>query len=328
VADIPGLDADIHFGSIDSKPDDWRKDKDLIEEIDPDDDELFDTPKDVIAILGFDPLEEDDDKPETVVESTPLLPADQGAMEGAATLEAARFLGLSLTEASGCGTGTGGFGSGNTCAKGEGTSNTQKSTESFQPKKMLAELSSETQKILEENEYELEDFETFSDAVLDGNDTEIESNVPLIGESAVEEMEEAVWNQAIPPKSESASYGPGGETFTLHRAVNTKESKYSNTFWTDNPKDSRPYVTKHFKEANLRVLDVSIPSGKIADANSLRSAAQTLGISAEFDFELADNNDVRDVLRSEGIVAIFFRDLGPDNSYEHDTMLLLSEPKP
>jgi len=43
--------------------------------------------------------------------------------------EAARFLGLSLTEASGCGTGTGGFGSGNTCAKG-GSGRTGRSLES------------------------------------------------------------------------------------------------------------------------------------------------------------------------------------------------------
>lgn len=94
MAEIPDLDADVHFGSIGSRPDDWRKDKNLTDEVDPDDDELFDTPDDVIAILGFDPLEDDDDDVDPVIESTPLSPADQGAiigaMESVTTLEEAR----------------------------------------------------------------------------------------------------------------------------------------------------------------------------------------------------------------------------------------------
>ena len=45
--------ADVHFPSM--RPD-WRED--LADEVDPDD-ELIETPDDVIAVLGFDPAEDD-----------------------------------------------------------------------------------------------------------------------------------------------------------------------------------------------------------------------------------------------------------------------------
>src|SRR5690554_3251170 len=47
--------ADVHFVGDDSE---WRDDESLRDEIDPDD-ELTETTQDVIAILGFDPLESD-----------------------------------------------------------------------------------------------------------------------------------------------------------------------------------------------------------------------------------------------------------------------------
>jgi hypothetical protein len=46
---------EVHFGSLDQKPIDWRKRPDNA----PDDDaELPKTPSDVVDILGFDPLKE------------------------------------------------------------------------------------------------------------------------------------------------------------------------------------------------------------------------------------------------------------------------------
>jgi hypothetical protein len=44
----------VHFGSVQSKPLDWREVEDIP---DSDDEELAETPSDVIAMLGFDPKE-------------------------------------------------------------------------------------------------------------------------------------------------------------------------------------------------------------------------------------------------------------------------------
>jgi hypothetical protein len=46
---------DIHFGKADAKPLDWRKYKD--DSVD-DDELLVETPQSIIAMLGFDPLDE------------------------------------------------------------------------------------------------------------------------------------------------------------------------------------------------------------------------------------------------------------------------------
>ena len=55
MADIFEDDAGIHFGDIDGSLPDWRDDRALETEADPDDEELDETPEDVIAVLGFDP---------------------------------------------------------------------------------------------------------------------------------------------------------------------------------------------------------------------------------------------------------------------------------
>lgn len=55
--EVFGDDQDVHFGEVDAPLPDWRKDKRLVDEEDPDDELLDETPEDVIAILGFDPLE-------------------------------------------------------------------------------------------------------------------------------------------------------------------------------------------------------------------------------------------------------------------------------
>ena len=45
---------DAHFGSADAKPVDWRK----VPDLDPDDTQLPETPRDVVMMLGFDPAKE------------------------------------------------------------------------------------------------------------------------------------------------------------------------------------------------------------------------------------------------------------------------------
>jgi len=49
---------DVYFGSVDAPPADWR----AYEEEDPDDEELAETPESVVLMLGFDPLELDEDE--------------------------------------------------------------------------------------------------------------------------------------------------------------------------------------------------------------------------------------------------------------------------
>lgn len=66
--DIPGLDIDVHFGSTEEREVKWREDEALDAEEDPDDEELDETPADVIAMLGFDPKDIDDEEVESVTE--------------------------------------------------------------------------------------------------------------------------------------------------------------------------------------------------------------------------------------------------------------------
>ena len=55
---VPGVGSFIHFGPLGQALPKWRDDVDDFEDDDPDDEELAETPEDVIAILGFDPLED------------------------------------------------------------------------------------------------------------------------------------------------------------------------------------------------------------------------------------------------------------------------------
>lgn len=52
--EIVGQDNVVHFGAVDAPPVDWRQ---TPAPEDPDDDLLPVTPPDVVALLGFDPLE-------------------------------------------------------------------------------------------------------------------------------------------------------------------------------------------------------------------------------------------------------------------------------
>jgi hypothetical protein len=50
-------DSDVYFGEAGNPLPNWRLDPELLVEEDPDDELLPETPEDVIAVLGFDPLE-------------------------------------------------------------------------------------------------------------------------------------------------------------------------------------------------------------------------------------------------------------------------------
>lgn len=48
---------EVHFGEVGAALPDWRADPDVINDEDPDDELLPETPEDVVAVLGFDPLD-------------------------------------------------------------------------------------------------------------------------------------------------------------------------------------------------------------------------------------------------------------------------------
>ena len=50
---------DVHFGDASAKPLNWR-DAEFDDDTPDDDEELPETPADVIALLGFDPLDEEE----------------------------------------------------------------------------------------------------------------------------------------------------------------------------------------------------------------------------------------------------------------------------
>ena len=50
-------DSDVYFGGVDEPLSDWRGSEELVDEVDPDDELLHPSPPDVVSVLGFDPLE-------------------------------------------------------------------------------------------------------------------------------------------------------------------------------------------------------------------------------------------------------------------------------
>ncbi len=58
MADVYGLDSDVFFGAAETELPDWRSAKDA--DVDADDEQLEVTPADVVAALGFDPLDLDE----------------------------------------------------------------------------------------------------------------------------------------------------------------------------------------------------------------------------------------------------------------------------
>lgn len=56
MSSFPNSKHDVHFGQINSPPGDWREEA-PDDDRDPDDEEMAETPADVIEVLGFDPLD-------------------------------------------------------------------------------------------------------------------------------------------------------------------------------------------------------------------------------------------------------------------------------
>jgi hypothetical protein len=72
-----------------------------------------------------------------------------------------------------------------------------------------------------------------------------------------------------------------------------------------------------------RIYRIEVPdSAKIADETILIDTAKKLGKKTQYPYQLVDDLDVQAELESQGYHGVSFRDVGPDNKYEHQTIAL------
>lgn len=76
---LPGAKHGVTFGAADKPLPDWRKNKVVMDESDPDDEEI-ETPEDVKAVLGFDPKDESDDDMSTTTTTDKPKPSLRDAL--------------------------------------------------------------------------------------------------------------------------------------------------------------------------------------------------------------------------------------------------------
>lgn len=89
----------------------------------------------------------------------------------------------------------------------------------------------------------------------------------------------------------------------------------------ESPEEAIPYINGN--KGVIHRIDLD-PGAKIAGEKAIREAANDLGIEKGYVFEMADNPRVRASLKEDGYDAIKYTDMGPDNSYEHETVRLLN----
>jgi hypothetical protein len=85
------------------------------------------------------------------------------------------------------------------------------------------------------------------------------------------------------------------------------------------PEESVPYLRG--KRGWMTFADV--PESSVADEKAIRAAAKEVGFDGSYVFEMADSDQVQAQLRKEGYQAVRYRDMGPDNRYEHATLRII-----
>ena len=154
------------------------------------------------------------------------------------------------------------------------------------------------------------------------------------GSGGREKNWEGEWheNPAIKNLTNEAAEFPDSENgveLDLVRGAGPKEStsKYEATFWTDNPQVASDY-RKAAGGDTVRQSTIKIDRDKIAGPKTLRRVAEEVGISGEYDFDLADSTEVQDALRDEGYQCVKFVDVASgSDSDEHNTWLFLVDPE-
>lgn len=133
-------------------------------------------------------------------------------------------------------------------------------------------------------------------------------------------------------KQESATFGLGGQEFTLYRVAKPGESNYAGTYWTFSQEEAEGYASQTHtgEDRELRELSASIYPDDIADEDILKEIGEKLGMDEESGFEQgyqwADEPSVIAKIRKLGYLAVQYEDVGPENAYEHETIRILAEP--
>lgn len=133
-------------------------------------------------------------------------------------------------------------------------------------------------------------------------------------------------------KQESATFGLGGQEFTLYRVAKPGESNYAGTYWTFSQEEAEGYASQTHtgEDRELRELSASISPDDIADEDILKEIGEKLGMDEESGFEQgyqwADEPSVIAKIRKLGYLAVQYEDVGPENAYDHETIRILAEP--
>ena len=92
--------------------------------------------------------------------------------------------------------------------------------------------------------------------------------------------------------------------------------------FTDEPDAALPYLNGH--AGYLYTVEIDEDALVVAGERTVRRIADGLGLDADYVWELLeDEPEVREALVAEGYNAVGYTDLGPDNRYEHYTLMLL-----
>ena len=92
--------------------------------------------------------------------------------------------------------------------------------------------------------------------------------------------------------------------------------------FTDEPDAALPYLNGH--AGYLYTVEIDEDALVVAGERTVRRIAAGLGLDAECVWELLeDEPEVREALEAAGYNAVEYIDLGPDNRYEHYTLMLL-----
>lgn len=92
--------------------------------------------------------------------------------------------------------------------------------------------------------------------------------------------------------------------------------------FTDEPDAALPYLNGH--AGYLYTVEIDEDALVVAGERTVRRIAAGLGLDADCVWELLeDEPEVREALKERGYNAAEYTDLGPDNLYEHYTLMLL-----
>ena len=115
-----------------------------------------------------------------------------------------------------------------------------------------------------------------------------------------------------------------GKVVVFHTGPKEINSLNMGTSTARDESDSTPYAEGDRAFLHAIVLD---SDASYADSSDLKRVARELENTDSYEFEMADSDRIRRALINEGFDVVEYRDVGPDNEYEHDTLLILNPDK-